>query len=468
MTTRLAAIWDETLAQINAENRSPGFDGWLHSIKPVGLYEDTIVLACPNDFARQWLEQRCAGVLGKALSGVLEREVKVDFVTDSDLAPGPVNVPQDIVSDPDTAPARPKTTEKPGGGQERADEAAAAPWRTLRRRYTFESFVVGSSNRFAHAATKAVADSPARVYNPLFIYGGVGLGKTHLLQAIAHQVIAQKPRAKVAYVSSEAFTNELIDSIRAGTASGFRSRYRNAELLLVDDVQFIAGKEATQEEFFHTFNALHEASKQIVLTSDRPPKEILTLEERLRSRFEWGLIADIQAPDFETRVAILRKKALTDELAVPDEVLHLIASKFDSNIRELEGALVRVVALATLSDAGLSVEVAARALRDIAPNSRPQPTTLEIIIRTVAEYYRLSSHEIIARGRTKSVAFARQVAMYLARELTDQSLPKIGQAFGGRDHTTVLHAYDKIKQGLEQDPILYGVVRELTDKVRPS
>ncbi len=458
--SKLGDIWDATLLRIAAEDSSPSIDGWLRTVKPLALYDDHVVLACPNDFARQWLEQRCGQSVRRALSGVVDRQMAISFVTTADEQE---DGPTDIIEDRDLIEAaKPKRHTAQGGGE----APAPAPWRTLSSRYTFESFVVGSGNRFAHAAAKAVAESPAKVYNPLFIYGGVGLGKTHLLQAIAHHVLGRNQRARVAYVSSEAFTNELIEAIRYGTTGAFRSRYRNADLLLVDDVQFLAGKEATQEEFFHTFNALHEAARQIVLTSDRPPKDIPTLEERLRSRFEWGLIADIQPPDFETRVAILRRKARADGLEVGADVIELIASKFDSNIRELEGALVRVAALSSLSGTGLNVEVASRALRDIVPVARPKPTTIEVIIRTVAEFYRMSPDELLSRGRSRSVALPRQIAMYLARALTDASLPKIGEAFGGRDHTTVLHAFDKVKAQAEQDASFYGLIRELEDKVR--
>jgi len=461
MSSRLGEIWDLTLDRVLTEEPSPSFSGWLRTIKPLALYDNLVVLACPNDFARSWIEQRCEEPLRRALSGVVDRDMAVSFVTNPASAT-PDDQELEIIADPSTAP-RAAAVRSPRVGEE-----SPAPWRSFNSRYTFEVFVVGSSNRFAHAAARAVAESPAKVYNPLFIYGGVGLGKTHLLQAIAHHVLNRQRQAKVAYVSSEAFTNELISSIQSGATGAFRARYRHADLLLVDDVQFLAGKEATQEEFFHTFNALHEANRQIVLTSDRPPKEIPTLEERLRSRFEWGLIADIQPPDFETRVAILRKKARSEALEVPSEVLHLIASKFDSNIRELEGALVRVVAMSSFSDNGLDVEIASRALRDIVPPTRPRPTTMDRIIGIVADYYRLSSDELLARGRTKGVAFPRQIAMYLARELTEHSLPKIGRAFGGRDHTTVMHACEKIKHQLEVDATLYGVIRELIGKVRSN
>ena len=462
MSLQLGEIWDLALDRVLTEEPSPSFSGWLRTIKPLALYDNLVVLACPNDFARNWIEQRCEEPLRRALSGVVDRDMAVSFVTNPASA-APYDEDLEIIADPSTAPFAASAVRSA-----RVDDESTAPWRSFNSRYTFDLFVVGSSNRFAHAAARAVAESPAKVYNPLFIYGGVGLGKTHLLQAIAQQVLNRRQQTKVAYVSSEAFTNELISSIQSGTTGAFRARYRHADLLLVDDVQFLAGKEATQEEFFHTFNALHEANRQIVLTSDRPPKEILTLEERLRSRFEWGLIADIQAPDFETRVAILRKKARSEGLEVPSEVLHLIASKFDSNIRELEGALVRVVAMASLSDTGLDVEIASRALRNIVPPTRPRPTTLDRIIRTVADYYRLSPDELLARGRTKGVAFPRQIAMYIARELTEQSLPKLGRAFGGRDHTTVLHACEKIRHQLEVDATLYGVIRELITKVRSN
>jgi chromosomal replication initiator protein len=463
MDAGLGEIWDATLERIATEDQSPSLDGWLRSVRPVSMHNDNVVLACPNDFARQWVEQRFEQVLRRTLSGVLDRALTVSFVTDP-ATPHQSPAPDDFMTG--AAQARPKQDTGDKGAAAQGEGNSPAPWRTLSNRYTFDSFVVGGGNRFAHAAAKAVAESPSKVYNPLFIYGGVGLGKTHLLQAIAHHVIGRNARARVAYVSSEAFTNELIDAIRFGTTAAFRARYRNSDLLLVDDVQFLAGKEATQEEFFHTFNALHESARQIVLTSDRPPKEIPTLEERLRSRFEWGLLADIQAPDFETRVAILRKKALNEGLDVPGEVLHLIASKFESNIRELEGALVRVAALASLSGTGLNVEVASRALRDIVPITRPKPTNIQIIIRTVAEYYRLSPDELLARGRSRAVALPRQIAMYLAREMTHASLPKLGEAFGGRDHTTVLHAYEKIKEQVERDVSFYTLVHELQDKIR--
>jgi len=323
--------------------------------------------------------------------------------------------------------------------------------------------VVGAGNRFAHAAAIAVAESPARAYNPLFIYGGVGLGKTHLLHAIGHRVLLGAEVARVAYISSEKFTNELINSIRDDKTLDFRRRYRNVDVLLIDDIQFLAGKERTQEEFFHTFNTLHEASRQIIITSDRPPKEIPTLEDRLRSRFEWGLIADIQPPDLETRIAILKKKAESDGNSVPDEVAEFIAQRIHTNIRELEGALVRVVAYASLTRSPIGVELAADVLRDLLPPTRARVVTIQAIQLSVAEFFGIRPEEMQAKRRTKGVAFPRQVAMFLARELTDASLPRIGEEFGGRDHTTVIHACQRVRETLKRDAHLAASLKRLSE-----
>ncbi len=321
----------------------------------------------------------------------------------------------------------------------------------LNPKYTFDSFVIGNSNRFAHAASLAVAESPAKAYNPLFIYGGVGLGKTHLMHAIGHYILNNNPKSQVVYVSSEKFTNELINSIKDDKNVEFRNKYRNIDILLVDDIQFIAGKERTQEEFFHTFNALYEANKQIIISSDRPPKEIPTLEDRLRSRFEWGLIADIQAPDFETRMAILKKKADVEKLNIPNEVMVYIATKIKSNIRELEGALIRIVAFSSLTNKEISVDLASEALKDIISSKQTRQVTIDIIQEVVANYYNLKIEDLKSARRTRNIAFPRQIAMYLSRKLTDMSLPKIGEEFGGRDHTTVIHAYEKISNNLKKE-----------------
>ncbi|MCG8254766.1 chromosomal replication initiator protein DnaA, partial [Clostridioides difficile] len=317
-------------------------------------------------------------------------------------------------------------------------------------KYTFDTFVIGNSNRFAHAACVAVAESPAKAYNPLFLYGGVGLGKTHLMHAIGHHIVSQKKDSKVVYVSSEKFTNELINSIKDDKNEEFRNKYRNVDVLLIDDIQFIAGKERTQEEFFHTFNTLHEANKQIIISSDRPPKDIPTLEDRLRSRFEMGLITDIQAPDFETRIAILRKKAQLERIDVPNEVMSYIAKNIKSNIRELEGALTRVVAYSSLSNRVISFDLATEALKDIITTSKNEEINVLRIKEKVSSVFNLKMEDFNSKKRTRSIAYPRQIAMYLTRELTDLSLPKIGEEFGGRDHTTVIHAHDKVSKDIEE------------------
>lgn len=338
-------------------------------------------------------------------------------------------------------------------------------WRNVeyvKSKYTFDSFVIGNSNRFAHAASLAVAESPAKAYNPLFIYGGVGLGKTHLMHAIGHYILQNNPNAKVVYVSSEKFTNELINAIKDDKNEEFRTKYRSVDVLLIDDIQFIAGKERTQEEFFHTFNTLHEANKQIILSSDRPPKEIPTLEDRLRSRFEWGLIADIQAPDFETRMAILKKKADVEKLNVPNEVMVYIATKIKSNIRELEGALIRIIAYSSLTNREVTVDLATEALKDIISNKQNKSITIDLIQDVVATYFNLRVEDLKSQRRTRNVAYPRQIAMYLSRKLTDMSLPKIGEEFGGRDHTTVIHAYEKISESLNKDESLEHTINDIT------
>lgn len=335
----------------------------------------------------------------------------------------------------------------------------------LNPKYIFSTFVIGNSNRLAHAASLAVSEAPAQVYNPFFIYGGVGLGKTHLMHAIGHRIKENNPNMKVVYISSEKFTNELINSIISGNPESFRQRYRNIDVLLVDDIQFLSKKEHTQEEFFHTFNTLHDANKQIIISSDRPPREIQTLEDRLRSRFEWGLITDIQPPDLETRIAVLRKKAMIENINVPNEVIVYIASRIENNIRELEGALIRVVAYASLNNQPIDIDLATEALKDIFPNGRPKQITTDLIKEIVATYFKLKLDDLSAKKRTRNVAFPRQIAMYLCRELTETSLPKIGEIFGGRDHTTVIHAHDKIHRERNADAKLNNTVKELIKRI---
>ncbi|MGE5560529.1 MAG: chromosomal replication initiator protein DnaA [Chloroflexota bacterium] len=454
MASQVDDIWQRTLQAMEGEILRPSFETWLKNTAPVALYDSTLVISVPTDFAREWIEQRYAPVLRRTVSAIMDREITLRFVVPSE-------------SGAEAAAAETAVTVLPPlGTQAPAPPPAVDYGKPLNPKYTFDTFVVGNSSRFAHAAALAVAEAPARAYNPYFVYGGVGLGKTHLMQAIGHYVLQKNPSARVVYVSSETLANEFINSLRDSTVAEFKNKYRSVDVLLVDDIQFLAGKERTQEEFFHTFNALHEANKQIVLSSDRPPKEIPTLEDRLRSRFEWGLIADIQPPDLETRIAILRKKADIDRLTTPDEVLIHIAERIDSNIRELEGALIRVVAYASLINSPLTVELAADALRDILPPVKQRPLSIELIQRVVCEYYSLDLADFTAKKRTRTVAFPRQIAMFLCRELTDASLPKIGEAFGGRDHTTVIHAHDKIATDIKSDAVLAATIRELTDKIK--
>jgi len=450
----LGDVWRRTLEVLERELPRPSYETWLKNTRPVALYGDTMIVAAPNEFARNWVEKRYAPLLMRVLSDVLGRTISLRFVIPSsgeedarvEAAVAAATVAPQAVAPPSTV----------------SDSSGAL----LNPKYTFESFVIGNGNRFAHAACLAAAEAPARAYNPLFIYGGVGLGKTHLMQAIGHYVLSNSDSLRVVYVSSETFTNELINAIRDHTTVGFRNRYRNVDVLLIDDIQFLAGKESTQEEFFHTFNALHAADKQVVISSDRPPKEIPTLEERLRSRFEGGLISDIQPPDLETRTAILRKKASQERLDIPDDVLHFIAVKIDTNIRELEGALIRLIAFSSLTREPVSLDLAAEALRDMFPETPPRTIHIREIKQVVAEHYGLSVHDFDIRKRTRALAFPRQVAMALARDLTDLSLPKIGEEFGGRDHTTVLHACEKIARQADLDPSLRSTLQSLADRIR--
>lgn len=441
----LQKMWQDTLAKLETELSRPSFETWLSSTCLLDIEGNTLIIGVPNEFAKDWLESRYAPLIRSAVQSVFSQPMNLRFVigTQRDITPDPERTPQ--VTLPENIEITPNF---------------------LISKYTFDTFVIGNSNRFAHAAALAVAESPAKSYNPLFIYGGVGLGKTHLMHAIGNYVLERSPNIRVLYVSSEKFTNELIESIRDKNPVEFRNHYRNVDILLIDDIQFLAGKEGTQEEFFHTFNALYEADKQIIISSDRPPKEIPTLEDRLRSRFEWGLITDIQAPNLETRIAILRKKAKLENLQVSNDVMVYIADKIQSNIRELEGALIRVMAYASLSEKPITVEIAAEALKDIIPVNEPKEITIENIQLATAEYYHLSLGEFKAKKRTRAIAFPRQIAMYLSRELTDYSLPKIGDEFGGRDHTTVIHAHDKISKERRKDPLLDKKINEIIQKIQ--
>lgn len=442
MNLSLNELWDQVLNLIKVELTEVSFNTWLKTIKPISLSDDEITLAAPNDFTKGILEGRYLNLIKNAIKEVCKKDYKINFIVPGDELPNiEVVKKENKVSEPDFK-------------------------KLLNPKYTFSTFVTGKSNEFAHAASLAVAEAPAQAYNPLFIYGGVGLGKTHLMHAIGHYILSQNPKAKVVYVSSEKFTNELINSIREYRNEEFRNKYRNVDVLLVDDIQFIAGKEGTQEEFFHTFNALHEANKQIIISSDRPPKEIPTLEDRLRSRFEWGLITDIQPPDFETRIAILKKKANIENLNIPDEVFHLIANNIHSNIRELEGALIKIVAYSSLTNAVISEELAQEALKDLVNSQKKKEITVELIKDVVAKEFNIRIDDFDSKKRTREVAFPRQVAMYLTRELTDLSLPKIGDEFGGRDHTTVIHAYDKISNDMINDLSLKNKIEKIIENLK--
>lgn len=442
----LKELWEKTLNIMKGELTEVSFNTWIKSAVPVSLTNDTIKLSVPNNFTKEILETRYKDLIINAINIISSKKYNIDF---------------SIMTEETIDIEDPKQKKDSKNTIVVSDEMSA----TLNPKYTFDSFVIGNSNRFAHAASLAVAESPARAYNPLFIYGGVGLGKTHLMHAIGHYILQNNPKSKVVYVSSEKFTNELINSIRDDKNEDFRNKYRNVDVLLIDDVQFIAGKERTQEEFFHTFNALHEADKQIILSSDRPPKEIPTLEDRLRSRFEWGLIADIQPPDFETRIAILKKKADVENLNISNDVMVYIATKIKSNIRELEGALIRIVAYSSLTNREISVDLASEALKDIISNKQTKQITIDLIQDVVCSYYNMRIDELKSQRRTRNVAYPRQIAMYLCRKLTDTSLPKIGEEFGGRDHTTVIHAYEKISESIKHDEALQEAINEITKRI---
>ncbi|MFO1442294.1 chromosomal replication initiator protein DnaA [Bacillus sp. Bva_UNVM-123] len=444
----ISDLWNNVLASIEKKISKPSYETWLKSTKAHSLQGDMLIITAPNEFARDWLEQRYSPLISGTLYEITGEELAIKFII-------PQNKSEDELSLPNS--------EKK---EKHEDDQPELPLNMLNQKNTFDTFVIGSGNRFAHAASLAVAEAPAKAYNPLFIYGGVGLGKTHLMHAIGHYVLEHNPTAKVVYLSSEKFTNEFINSIRDNKAEDFRNKYRKVDVLLIDDIQFLAGKESTQEEFFHTFNTLHEENKQIVISSDRPPKEIPTLEDRLRSRFEWGLITDITPPDLETRIAILRKKAKADGLDIPNEAMLYIANQIDSNIRELEGALIRVVAYSSLINKDINADLAAEALKDIIPSSKPKVITIHDIQKVVGEFFSIKLEDFSAKKRTKSIAFPRQIAMYLSRELTDFSLPKIGEEFGGRDHTTVIHAHEKISKMVQTDPQFQKQLNEINDLLK--
>src|SRR5215510_5462492 len=435
-------LWHEVSDRLKGALNDTTFGTWFGDVSPRELNAQAFVLSVPNDFTRDWIEGHFLDLIGAAVRDATGEEKEISLFVEREVEPaGPI----------ETAPPA----------------EAARPAFDMTQKYTFDSFVIGSSNRFAHAAALAVAEAPAQAYNPLFIYGGTGLGKTHLLQAIGQYVGAHSRSLSVRYITSETIMNDFINSLRDKRIEGFKQRYRTYDLLLIDDIQFLEHKERIQEEFFHTFNSLYEAGRQIVISSDRPPREISTLEERLRSRFEWGLITDIQPPDLETRIAILRKKVKTDGIHVPDpQVLSFIAGRISSNIRELEGALTRVVAFSSLTGRPMTVELAENVLQDVFPQGEVQQVSIERIQELVSDRFGLSLDELCGDKRSQNIVYPRQVAMYLSRELTDSSLPKIGKQFGGRDHTTVIHATSKIARMIREDRSVYNLVQELTARVK--
>ncbi len=532
--TDLADVWARSLDGLADLQIKPHQRAWLKLTRPLGLVENTALIATPNEFVKEQLETRLRALVTHALSAELGRSIQLAVTVDPASAAGPVppdfapgeggrhdidrppgglayggavyggpapgGLPQDTGEQPVLASSLPPTgvpldgprdsldgPSGPGvsGGHGPGDARQPSPplrpephpapvpygvprpgGARLNPKYTFETFVIGSSNRFAHAAAVAVAEAPAKAYNPLFVYGDSGLGKTHLLHAIGHYAQTLYTGVKVRYVSSEEFTNDFINMIRDGKQDGFRRRYRDVDVLLVDDIQFLENKEGTQEEFFHTFNTLHNASKQIVISSDRAPKRLVTLEDRLRSRFEWGLLTDVQPPELETRIAILRRKAIQEGLNAPPEVLEYIASRISTNIRELEGALIRVTAFASLNRQSVDLQLAEIVLKDLIPEAQGPQITIATIMGQTASYFGLSMEDLSGTSRSRVLVTARHIAMYLCRELTDLSLPKIGQQFGGRDHTTVMNADRKIRSLMAERRSIYNQVTELTNRIK--
>jgi chromosomal replication initiator protein len=488
----LDALWPAIL-----DSLAPNQRVWLASSKPVMLAESTAVIAVPNEFTRTQLEGRLRTRLEDALSDSLHRPIRIAVSLDDTLPAAEVPAEARLQTpEPDLGASALNAV--PGLGDSRSDyqqprsinkqslgdsslnqqvplstniQGAASlttgiPDSPLNPRYTFETFVIGSSNRFAHAAAVAVAEAPGKAYNPLLVYGDSGLGKTHLLHAIGHYVRSLYTGAKIRYVSSEAFTNDVINAIKDANTAALQRRYRDVDVLLIDDIQFLEGKQQTQEEFFHTFNTLHNANKQIVISSDRPPKRLTQLEDRLRNRFEWGLLTDVQPPDLETRIAILRKKAAADRLHAPADVLEFIASRIQTNIRELEGALIRVTAFASINHQEVDMTLAEIVLKDLIPEGGEPQVTAGLIIAQTASYHSFSIEDLCGPSRTRALVTARQIAMYLCRELTDLSLPKIGQQFGGRDHTTVMNAERRIRKDLAERQTVYKTVNELTMRIK--
>ncbi len=433
-------IWKKTCSLLKDALAEVSYETWVATLKPLDIVDNRFLFEASTPFHKNMISSRYSELVRNALRSATRTDFELEI-----YLPG------------ETAAERERTLEHSPG---------VLPTNMLNPKYTFDTFVIGNSNRFAHAASLAVAESPADAYNPLFLYGGVGLGKTHLMHAIGHYMLHENPAIKLVYITSENFTNELISAIQNNRNTEFREKFRNVDVLMVDDIQFIAGRDSTQEEFFHTFNQLHASGKQIMISSDKPPRDIPTLEERLRSRFEWGLIADIQKPDYETRIAILRKKAQVEHIDVSDDIIAFIAEKIESNIRELEGSLTRIIAYASLSGKPLTMAVAEEALKNILSIKDPKRITPDMITQAVSDFYGISPADVKSSKRNREIALPRQIAMYLTRDMTDLSLPRIGDAFGGRDHTTVMHACDKIGQMQRTDPALKNALIELRKTIR--
>ncbi|MDI6781247.1 MAG: chromosomal replication initiator protein DnaA [bacterium] len=440
-------LWEEVLLKVREDIPKESYEIWFKPIKPVNIQGNILEIGVPNVFFKTWMNDRFKLLVDNHLKNITNNLMSIDFVVSSEVTPSQSEEKINVVK----------------------EKKYTISDFYLNSKYTFDSFVIGESNHFAHAACQAVADKPGTSYNPLFIYSGVGLGKTHLIHAIGHQILQNKPNAKIVYVSSEQFLNEFVDAIRSNKSQKFKDKYRNIDVLLIDDIQFLSGKEGIQEEFFHTFNTLHGLGKQVVLTSDKPPKEIKTLEERLRSRFEGGLIADIQFPCIETRMAIIKKKSEKEGVLIPDDVGYFIASKIKTNIRELEGALVRIIAYTSLTQEKLDINMVKKVLKNILLfNEQPESISIETIQRKTSKYFKIQLSDILGKRRNSTVVTPRQVAMYLCRNLTTHSLPEIAKEFGGRDHGTVMHACNKIKEQLEKDTSLQYIIQHIESDLKQA
>lgn len=453
----LTDAWQQALQQLDAASIGPAHSAFIGMTKPLADVEGTVLLAVPNEFTKTFIETRLAAPITAAMQKILNKDLRIALTVDPSLEVGvESSKPEPRAPEPEVTPPAPKNPFL----------IDASTTTRLNPKYLFDTFVIGPSNRFAHAAAVAVAEAPARAYNPLFIYGDSGLGKTHLLHAIGHYALSLYENIRVRYVNSEEFTNDFINAIREDRVEEFQKRYRDVDILLIDDIQFIQGKEQTVEEFFHTFNTLHNANKQVVITSDLPPKLLSGFEDRLRSRFEWGLLTDVQPPDLETRIAILQKKAAAERIEVDPDVLEYIASRISANIRELEGSLLRVTAFANLTNQAINRPLAEMVLKDIISDPADTEISSALIMGQTAAYFDVTLEQLCGSERSRNTVEARQIAMYLCRELTDLSLPKIGEAFGGKDHTTVMHANRKITTQMTERPETFTHVTELTNRIK--